>query len=34
MNIHQEKGCFILIDFLITGIVVGAGVYLMFSLRF
>ena len=34
MNIHQEKGSFILIDFLISGIAIGAGVYLMFSLRF
>jgi len=33
MNIHQEKGCFVLIDFLISGIVIGAGVYFMF-LRF
>ena len=34
MNLHQEKGYFILIDFFITSIVVGVGVYLMFSMRF
>jgi len=34
MNLHQEKGCFVLIDFFVTSIVIGVSVYLMFSMRF
>ena len=30
MNIHQEKGCFVLIDFFVSGMVIGMGIYLMF----
>jgi len=34
MNLHQEKGSFVLIDFFISSIIISIGVYLMFSTRF
>ena len=31
MNLNKERGSFILIDFLISSLVIVAGVYLMFT---